>query len=1040
VNVPADYGIIEYVHVVNFMCHSNEKWDLGPLINFICGKNGSGKSAILTAIIICLGGKAADTNRGSSLKDLIQHGQQSASVTCSVKNQGPNAFRYDDYGDSIIIERHWQQKGSGGFKIKNATGKIMSTKRGELDEILDHLCLQIDNPLNVLSQDQARSFLKDSDPFTKYKLFLKGVLLERLDQDYRLMQESVDNMLPKLKTGQEDVDARKAKADAAKARLDQSRANDSLRERVALLRHQCIWAQVKEREDVRDQIENTMKENDTLIAAKRQEVEAIDRRLEAVELEKTEKVNLWDAAKEELEIAHSDKNGADERLKDANTAVSVAQAELRQAKSQLDTARMQVAQTKREIEAEEARLSELDGGGAARRAHELEDLQEQLQACRSKLEKAREDKVVLEGELDTYGTKAQAATQAVEDQQRRFNDRRKDLDNIRRNPANKDERFHPRMPELLKTIQKERGRFSEMPVGPIGKHIKLLQPAWTLVLEKYFGATLNNFIVTSKADQDLLNGLARKCGIENFRSFVTNHGPLDLQSKEPDDEFMSVLRALEIANPLVKKVLIIQHHIESTILISDFRAATEVMNVVRPQDRARNVKSCFTKMPNKDGKFLLLAFKGPQLAQDPVTTWTGPIRMTSSQEDQIRLQETYVAEEQRRLQSCKSEEADCDSALTTARKAIAEQKKRITGFVADMQKLSDQIEAKEGEIAQDNVAEGGLSALREQLQDNQKELDTQMVLYENPRSSLDQAIAEQQQATAHQKQKAQIAVKTQTFVKQKHAQVQQVDTTRAQVLSEKNQLMNRISDGENDQRAYEEQFERAREEVDRWTQDAQDAQSSRVEIPNGETFASLEKKYDSMSKRVQEADRRVGGSHEEIQRQALEARNAWKTAKDQLANSFSLETSLRKSLRERQLRWKFFRSMIARAAKSSFVYLLSERGFRGKMKIDHAGRKLDLAIQPDITSKDDTGRAINTLSGGEKSFGQICMVIALWEAMGSPLRCLDEFDVFMDSVMRKTAISTLIQGARNSQGRQHILISPGSKSDIQKGPDIHAFE
>ena len=75
-NTPADNGIIESVTCTNFMCHSFLDVSVGPLINFIIGHNGSGKSAVLTAITICLGGKASNTNRAGNLKAFIKEGQE----------------------------------------------------------------------------------------------------------------------------------------------------------------------------------------------------------------------------------------------------------------------------------------------------------------------------------------------------------------------------------------------------------------------------------------------------------------------------------------------------------------------------------------------------------------------------------------------------------------------------------------------------------------------------------------------------------------------------------------------------------------------------------------------------------------------------------------------------------------------------------------------------------------------------------------------------------------------------------------------------
>lgn len=249
-NVPAEHGVLERVECYNFMCHDQFSVELGPLINFIVGKNGSGKSAILTAITLCLGGKASATNRGQSLKNFVKEGKENATIIVRIKNQGDGAYLPDDYGKSIIIERHFSKSGSSGFKIKAENGRIVSTKKAELDSISDYFSLQIDNPMNVLSQDMARQFLSTSSPADKYKFFVKGVQLEQLDQDYRLIEESVDQIEEKLRSQREDLRHLENDKDKAQKKLELADQHNSLRERVKNLQSQMAWAQVEEQERV----------------------------------------------------------------------------------------------------------------------------------------------------------------------------------------------------------------------------------------------------------------------------------------------------------------------------------------------------------------------------------------------------------------------------------------------------------------------------------------------------------------------------------------------------------------------------------------------------------------------------------------------------------------------------------------------------------------------------------------------------------------------------------------------------------------------
>jgi len=87
-----------------------------------------------------------------------------------LRNGGPDAYRPQTFGDTITIERRVTRDGTGSYKIKSADGRLISARREDLIAIMDHVAIQVDNPLNVLSQDTARQFLHTSSAEDKYKV------------------------------------------------------------------------------------------------------------------------------------------------------------------------------------------------------------------------------------------------------------------------------------------------------------------------------------------------------------------------------------------------------------------------------------------------------------------------------------------------------------------------------------------------------------------------------------------------------------------------------------------------------------------------------------------------------------------------------------------------------------------------------------------------------------------------------------------------------------------------------------------------------
>jgi len=60
-----------------------------------------------------------------------------------LKNKGSEAFKHDEYGDSIVITRRFTKDGASSWKVKGKDGQVVSTKKDEIAAISDHMAIQV---------------------------------------------------------------------------------------------------------------------------------------------------------------------------------------------------------------------------------------------------------------------------------------------------------------------------------------------------------------------------------------------------------------------------------------------------------------------------------------------------------------------------------------------------------------------------------------------------------------------------------------------------------------------------------------------------------------------------------------------------------------------------------------------------------------------------------------------------------------------------------------------------------------------------------
>ena len=180
-----------------------------------------------------------------------------------------------------------------------------------------------------------------------------------------------------------------------------------------------------------------------------------------------------------------------------------------------------------------------------------------------------------------------------------------------------------------------------------------------------------------------------------------------------------------------------------------------------------------------------------------------------------------------------------------------------------------------------------------------------------------------------------------------------------------------------------------------------------------------------------------------------EAYKAYKDAQEEIANKTQEVESIDNQIKElkadmkaRKKRWKQFRKHLDDKTGVKFTEMLCLNKYTGDLTFDHNEKTLDLRVQKSGSAAVESSQTkdVKSLSGGEKSFTTICLLLALGESLETPFRIMDEFDVFLDPQVRKLTIKSLIYMAKKMEHRQFIFITPQDLTGVQPDPQLKIFK
>ncbi|KAL1623977.1 Structural maintenance of chromosomes protein 6 [Neofusicoccum ribis] len=1043
-NYAAENAIIEEVKCVNFMCHAYLTVPLGPLINFVIGHNGSGKSAVMTALTLCLGAKATATNRGQSLKSFIKEGEDAAMLAVKIKNHGTSAFKPELYGKTIIVERHFNKNGASGFKIKNVKEKVVSTKKTDLEDIIDAFQLQMDNPMNVLSQDMARQFLNHSTPADKFKFFLEGTQIAALDRDYRVLEEYLHEIEDKRATKAQDKQMLGKKKDEAQEKVRALGKQDQMRAKAALVRRQFAWKQIEVEEETLEAADGHIAEAQAEVDQKTADVEDASNRFDQAEhdLEQAQqKVQECDEAKQPIQ----------DRLEEAKAAFNKGKEDLqkvlaqhREIKSTLQGDNNVIKKIEDDIQEERRRQEDANGGEHGRRMRDVQEAKAMAQEKKTACEELRQSFPALETERSEAQTLVDEFQPTIEQKRVDVRQQENQIREITQNQGKEMAGFDQNLPALLRAIDENGTRFRNKPVGPMGRHVRLLKPEWSNILEKQAGVQLNAFVVTSKHDESILRELMRRTNYPRDRGNVTpvligDPRRLDTSGNEPEPHLLTWMRALQFDNDLVRNQMIINNMIDQTVLIED---SGEALKFAYGDERGgsnarpRNVRQVFTMTRDKrDGIRYGWASSGAAQQSPIISQNRRRPRMQTEIESLLNVAASDLRQYKLDLQQSENQLREKQAALTRANQALERHKRDFKNLRLEAQRAQDEAESLQDALEAETPQAGRLEELERQLDDAKGARETNKGMFVDAQNERDRINVDQRQRKDRQTEIEQELAEANTRLSKAQVRTNRVREKRDEALHMKNQAFDALEVAKEQINSYQRQREEQREKLANMTEQAAIV-GERPHIPPGETVDSLQRKYERLKAEIQAQEQRLGGSAEDLKAAAFAAIAAFKNAKRDL---YQMETALhvlKQTLVNRRARLVLFRRTIADRSRITFTYLLAARKFRGDLKIDQKAKELDLSVEPDITKAGAEGRQTRTLSGGEKSFSTVCLLLSLWDAMGAPTRCLDEFDVFMDSVNREISMKMIIEACRSSASRQFLFITPQAMGNVSLGQDV----
>ncbi|KAM9840730.1 structural maintenance of chromosomes protein 6 [Aulostomus maculatus] len=1013
----SDAGIVESITLKNFMCHSLlGPFTFGSNVNFVVGNNGSGKSAVLTALIVSLGGNAQATNRGLCLKGFVKEGESSADVSITLRNRGRDAYKPDVYGQAITVDLRITREGLRTYKLRSKSGQVISSKKEELVSILDNFNIQVNNPVSVLTQEMSKYFLHTKGEGDKYKFFMKATQLEQMREDFVYIKTTRHITEDKVGQHGESLKDLKRKYLEKEDRYKNLASLDEMQTKLEELQKQMAWALVTEMEKELEPLKEKLQGD-------RHSTEKFD-----------EKVDDWKNKVEEAEKKYKEiqeqLEGITQQVQELQPQCAELKAEAERRNSLLKSSEVTVHRCKtnlRDLERDKVQLSakindlklsisQTSGSESQAKAERMQQIQMELENLTQKISTLGQQ---IEQYLNACSCGKDDKAKTEQDHralQRAIDANKRNLQTMESSRSNKLRRFGEHMPALLNAIQEahRRGQFKQKPRGPLGYLINLKDPELALAMEVCLKNQLQAFTCDNHDDEKVLQGIMGKVLPAGRRpTIITSnflprvHDTRKRAVRHP--EYPSVLQALEIEDPVVANCLIDQRGIESILLIKNRTEARKVMQSGNPP---QNCTQAFSKdgdqiFPNRT--YTAEQTRANYLSRDIEEDISHLHREMEKQKAQAEgIQQRMKEIEQGIKQNTVLERSTLKELKTTEDKAT-----KLRLELTDLQNMEE-------------PQSEDLRPLEEDLQEIVSKISSKTAKYEEARAHMAELKLSYEKAEHDYKQHKErintIAEDADSIKEELSKADQDVMKCRRNKKHYDDKRSTHLSSIQKLEATLASKEKELRTSISKATEICPDRQEVR------RTARSLDSEISRLKAKIN-TQQEQQGDREEIVRQYHEALENYKNMAQQMKNLNGFIKSLDGVMNHRLQVYADLRRFLSARCKYYFNSMLAQRGYTGSMTFDHKNETLSITVQPGQGNEFDLSD-MRSLSGGERSFSTVCFILSLWYITEAPFRCLDEFDVYMDMVNRRISMDMMMKVASSQLYRQFIFLTPQSMSSI----------